>query len=76
MGKSTFDVAIAATSLDHTLDLNLALSEIKRVLKHGGLFLVWEWFGDHAEIYNPSEKSTELIDRYYLFNFDEKWFKK
>ena len=74
--NTTFDVAIAATSLDHTLDLNLALSEIKRVLKPGGLFLVWEWFGDHAEIYNPSEKSPELIDRYHLFNFDEKWFEK
>ncbi len=72
----TFDVAIAATSLDHTLDLNLALSEIKRVLKPGGIFLVWEWFGDHAEPYNPAEKSAELIDKYHLFNFDEKWFEE
>jgi SAM-dependent methyltransferase len=72
----TFDVVIAATSLDHTLDLNLALSEVKRVLKPGGTLLVWEWFGDHTEPYNPAEKSPELIDRYHLFNFDEHWFEE
>ena len=71
---NTFDVVIAATSLDHTLDLKLALSEIRRILKPGGYLLVWDWFGEHAEPYDPENKSPELIDKYHLFNFSEGWF--
>jgi ubiquinone/menaquinone biosynthesis C-methylase UbiE len=71
-----FNVVVAATSLDHVLDLDLAISEIKRVLKPGGVFLVWEWFGDHAKPYDPVSKSPELVDRYHLFNFDQVWFEE
>ena len=71
-----FDVVIAATSLDHTLDLKLAFSEIRRVLKPGGYLLAWDWFGEHAKPYNPENKSPELIDRYHLFNFSETWFEE
>ncbi|MCI0608131.1 MAG: class I SAM-dependent methyltransferase [Anaerolineae bacterium] len=71
---NTFDVVIAATSLDHTIDLKLALSEIRRVLKPGGYLLVWDWFGEQTEPYDPENKSPELIDKYHLFNFSEAWF--
>jgi SAM-dependent methyltransferase len=71
---NTFDVVIAATSLDHTLDLQLALSEMRRVLLPGGHLLVWEWFGESTEPYDPARKSPELVDRFHLFNFDEQWF--
>ena len=36
-----FHVVIAATSLDHMIDLGTALKEIHRVTKPGGKFLVW-----------------------------------
>ena len=71
---NAFDVVIAATSLDHTIDLDLAFSELRRVLKPGGYLLVWDWFGEHTEPYDPKNKSPELIDRYHLFNFSEAWF--
>lgn len=73
---NTFDVVIAATSLDHTIDLNLAFSEIRRVLKPNGYLLVWDWFGEHTELYDPNTKTPELIDRYHLFNFSEGWFEE
>lgn len=73
---ATFDVVIAATSLDHVLSLDLALSEIRRVLKPGGMFLVWEWFGENTQPYNPAAQASQLIDHYHLFNFDEKWFEE
>ncbi len=70
----TFDVITAATSLDHVIDLDLALSEIVRVLKPGGLFLVWEWFADEAKPYDPTNQTPQLVDDFHLFNFDKKWF--
>jgi len=72
--ENSFDVVITATSLDHVLDLDLAISEIMRVLKPDGVLLVWEWFSDQAEPYQPKEKKPELVDNYHLFNFDEIWF--
>lgn len=72
----SFDVVIAATSLDHVLSLDLALSEIRRVLRPGGLFLVWDWFGDEYKPYRPENQAPQLIDKYHLFNFSEKWFEE
>lgn len=72
----SFDVLIAATSLDHVLSLDLAFSEIRRVLKPGGLLLVWDWFGDEYKPYRPEEQPPQLIDKYHLFNFSEKWFEE
>jgi SAM-dependent methyltransferase len=73
---ATFDVVVAATSLDHTLDLELALAEIRRVSKPDAPFLVWEWFAEEAPPYDPATLSPKLIDRYHLFNFDQKWFER
>lgn len=72
----SFDVVIAATSLDHVLSLDLALSEIRRVLKPGGLLLIWDWFGDEYKPYDPENQSPRLLDRFHLFNFNEKWFEE
>ena len=71
-----FDVLIAATSLDHVISLDLAFSEIRRVLKPGGLLLVWDWFGDNYQPYRPEIQAPKLIDKYHLFNFSEKWFEE
>jgi SAM-dependent methyltransferase len=75
-GEACFDVAIAATSLDHTLSLELALAEIRRVLKPGGFLLVWDWFSPQSRPYHPEEQSPQLIDRYHLFNLSEDWFEE
>jgi len=40
--NSTFDVILAKDTLHHFNDINLALSEISRVLKPGGVFIVSE----------------------------------
>ena len=37
----SFDVVIAATSIDHVLDLDRSLREIHRVLRPGGTFYFW-----------------------------------
>lgn len=73
---STFDVVVAATSMDHFLSLELSLSEIRRVIKPGGTLLVWDWFSPEGTPYNPEEKTPELIDDYHLFHFSEGWFEE
>ena len=73
---STFDVVIAATSLDHVISLDHALQEIRRILKPEGIFLVWDWFSKEAKPYIPEEKSPQLIDKYHLFHFSEEWFEE
>ena len=73
---STFDVVIAATSLDHVLSLDLVRSEITRVLKPGGVFLVWEGFVKGSSPYKPSDPNLELADELHLFHFDEGWFEE
>jgi SAM-dependent methyltransferase len=75
-GDDSFDVVIAATSLDHVLSLDLAFSEIRRVLKPNGLLLFWDWFGDEYKPYRPEKQAPQLIDKYHLFNFSEKWFEE
>ena len=70
----SFDVVVAATSLDHTLSLDLAFTEIRRVLKPGGYLLVWDWFSPDSKPYQPADQAPELIDTYHLFHFSEDWF--
>ena len=75
-GASTFDVLVAATSLDHVLSLDRAFSEMVRVLKPGGMFLVWEGFVKGAPPYDPDSAEFQPSDRLHLFHFDEEWFEK
>ncbi len=70
----SFDVVIAATSLDHTLALNQALGEIRRVLKPGGRLLAWDGFVKGSPRYEPANPTLELVDKFHFFHFDEGWF--
>lgn len=77
-----FDVAVAATSLDHVLHPARAVAECARVLKPGGHFVVWEWIVPEAAPYDPVNGPAAGVDAYHLFRFDgpsfarscEPWF--
>jgi SAM-dependent methyltransferase len=69
-----FDLAIAATSLDHTISLDMAFSEIGRVLSRDGIFVVWVGFVAGAPKYDPHAASVEPIDAFHIFHFDRPWF--
>lgn len=73
---STFEVIVAATSLDHVLSLDLVRSEIARVLKPHGVFLVWEGFIKGSTHYRPSDPNLKVADELHLFHFDEEWFEE
>jgi SAM-dependent methyltransferase len=70
----SFDVAIAATSLDHVLFLDEALREIHRVLKADGEFLVWVAFVAGSVPYDPHAPDIQPVDEYHLFHFSEEFF--
>lgn len=73
---ASFDTIVMATSLDHTLLPQKALSEAYRVLRSNGRLLIWE--GVHYtlhgsfEQYNPCT-TTEIIpfDGCHLFRFSK-----
>lgn len=69
-----FDTVIFATSLDHVLSLEQALSEARRVLVPGGKCVVWVGFVPGAQPYDPQDKALKPIDAYHLFHFDRDWF--
>jgi SAM-dependent methyltransferase len=69
-----FDLVIAATSLDHVVSLDMALSEIKRVLRPGGYFVTWVGFVPGAKPYDPTRPDISPIDRFHIFHFDRGWF--
>jgi SAM-dependent methyltransferase len=73
---NTFDAVINATSLDHCFSLELVTREIVRVLRPGGLLLVWEGFVKNSPPYNPSNPNLEPADKFHLFHFDEPWFEQ
>ena len=70
----SFDVVIAATSLDHSFSLDRTVSEIARVLKPGGRLLVWDGFVKGSPRYRPDDAAWQQADRFHLFHFDEPWF--
>jgi SAM-dependent methyltransferase/regulator of replication initiation timing len=69
-----FDLVVAATSLDHVVSLDMALGEIKRVLRPGGYFVTWVGFVAGAKPYDPTQPNIAPIDRFHLFHFDRDWF--
>lgn len=71
---ASFDVAVAATSLDHVLFLDKALREIHRVLADDGEFLVWVAFVAGSQPYDPCAADIEPVDDYHLFHFTEDFF--
>lgn len=65
--EATFDVVVAATSLDHVLLLDEALAEARRVLHPGGRFVVWITLHPTAPPWQrPSASPSE--DGYHLFH--------
>lgn len=70
---NSFSTAIAATSMDHVLNLDRSLEEIKRVLLPNGLFLVWISSIENAKPYNPKSPDFKHEDEFHLFHFDQKW---
>ena len=72
----TFDAVINATSLDHCMSLDLVTSEIVRVLRPGGLLLVWEGFVKNSPPYRPSDPNLQPVDKFHFFHFDEPWFEQ
>ena len=71
-----FDAVIAATSLDHVLLLEKVFSEVCRVLKDNGHFIVWVGFIPGAAKYNPYSSDIQPVDSYHLFHFDREWFQE
>lgn len=70
----SFDIVIAATSLDHVLFLDKALREIHRVLKDDGEFLIWVAFVAGSAPYDPTAPDIEPVDEFHLFHFTEHFF--
>ena len=73
---ASFGTVIAATSLDHVFLLDRVLSEVHRVLKKDGRFVVWVGFIKGARKYDPYGQDVRRVDRYHLFNFDRDWFEE
>lgn len=73
---SEFDAVVIATSLDHVLSLDMAFSEIKRVLVPDGVLAIWVGFVKGAKEYDPLAEDTVPIDSFHIFHFDRPWFLK
>lgn len=71
---STFDVVVAASSLDHILLLDRAYSEVVRVLRGDGVFLVWAAFVENSEVYIPTNPDIRPVDEFHLFHFSRETF--
>jgi SAM-dependent methyltransferase len=71
---ASFSTVISATSLDHCLSLDRSLSEIQRVLRPKGCFLLWIDSIPGAPVYEPSRSEFVPSDQYHLFHFDVAWF--
>ncbi len=70
--SNTFDMIICCNSLDHCEKPSLVVSEMIRVLKHGGKLIIWsnvfpEWFIPVLDVFDPhpyyftSKSLIELI---------------
>ncbi len=59
-----FDAAFSFNSLDHVRDIDLTLTEIKRIVKPGGLFLLITELGHEPTATEPQTFSFEIVDRF------------
>lgn len=71
---SSFDTVVVATSLDHVLSVERTLREILRVLKRGGLLLIWAGFIRGSARYDERSPAPEPVDEFHLFHFDRETF--
>lgn len=60
----SFDVVCSFNSLDHVERLEIAILEITRVLKPGGLFLLLTDVNHKATAYEPQEFSWNVVERF------------
>jgi SAM-dependent methyltransferase len=70
----SFQTVVAATSLDHALDLPRALGEIDRVLLPSGRVLIWVGFVEGGRFFDPHTGDANPVDKWHLFHFDQDWF--
>lgn len=68
-----FDAIVSGTSLDHVLSLEASLSEVRRVLKPKGKYLVWLASIAGAAPLDETAAAVTAIDRFHLFHFDRAW---
>ena len=73
---NSFSAVVIATSLDHVMSVDMALSEAKRVLKPNGVLLLWIGMVAGAVPYDPDDPQMQPIDDYHLFHFDRDWFEQ
>ncbi|MGD9615083.1 MAG: methyltransferase domain-containing protein [Alphaproteobacteria bacterium] len=71
---ASFDVVCSGTTLDHFFLLDVALSEIRRVLKPGGHFVAWISEAPGSQPYNPYREDITPADEEHLFHIDRAWF--
>ena len=72
-GDKSFDNVLFASALDHFLDPTLAVAESRRVLKDGGLLIVWTaLIGDDGDIYHPiGYTNNSIMSLFSEFEFIE-----
>jgi ubiquinone/menaquinone biosynthesis C-methylase UbiE len=59
-----FDVAFSFNSLDHVGDLDRAITEIKRIVKPGGLFLLITEVNHEPTAAEPQSFSFDVVERF------------
>jgi len=71
---SAFSTVVNATSLDHSIDLESALRETRRVLTPNGVFILWIGSNPGSPPYQPRSSDFRPADQFHLFHFDVAWF--
>ncbi len=62
---STFDIVTSFNSLDHVDDVNKTISEIKRITKKRGLFLLITDCCHKSTLTEPQSFGWEIIEKFY-----------
>ena len=70
----SFDVVCSGTTLDHFFLLDVALHEIRRVLRPGGFFVAWISEIPGSPRYDPYLENIQPADQEHLFHIDREWF--
>lgn len=70
----SFSTVINATSLDHVVSLTTSLDEMSRVLRPGGVLLLWIGSTKGSPRYEPESSGFAAADQFHLFHFDTAWF--
>jgi SAM-dependent methyltransferase len=71
---NTFDLAISGTTVDHYYLLDRGLREAHRVLRPGGVFIVWISLIEGSPAYDPYCAAIAGQDEEHLYHIDLPWF--